>query len=323
MSPVYIVLIAVAGVFVLINLTLLAFAIFIKKAAFGSRCDKNPLLKYFSAEDFSLSATELEIISSKKYQIRAILYKKEGAPPKDSLIIFCHGMGSGHIAYTTEISYFCNLGYTVLAPDYIGCNLSGGKGTGGFSGGRLTVQFAVEYARKNMPQYSKIFLVGHSWGGWSAICAGYAVKADKIVAVSAPDRADKAILAAAASRLPGFLTVILKPYVLLTCGDKSAAKLAPQCKCPVLLVHGSNDKTVPPANAVYYKAEGDNITKLLSEGKGHNPYNTERAEQKLAELSAALQNAEERGAEYFKNFDFSAATEEDPAVMEEIARFLA
>lgn len=318
-----IVLISVLGAIIFINIILLVFALLIKRTAFGARADKNSLLKYFSAEDFGLSERVLNIAEPRKTQyIRAVLYKKEGIGQKNALIIFCHGMGPGHIAYTTEIAYFCKLGYTVLAPDYFGCNLSDGKSIKSFKNGADSVAAAILYARENLTRYDKIYLVGHSWGGYAALVAAEKVGADKVVALSAPDKPEKAIYGAAAQRLPKFLAKLLYPYIVLTCGGDSAADSARSISSPVLLVQGSEDKVVPPPNAVYYLAEGDNIKKLLAKGKGHNPYNTVRAEQKLAELSAALQNAKETGAEYFKKFDFSAATGEDGEIMEEIARFL-
>ncbi len=324
MDALYITLIAVLGAFLLINLILFALALFVKKAAFGSRCDKNPLLKYFTAEDFNLSQKVINIAEPQKNQyIRAVLYKKDAAAQKDGLIIFCHGMGPGHIAYTTEIAYFCNLGYAVLAPDYLGCNLSGGKSIKSFKNGTDSVVAAVLYARENLTRYGKIYLVGHSWGGYAALTAAEEIGADKIVALSAPDKPERAIYNAVESRLPKPVAKLLYPYIALVCGGKSAAESARSVSSPVLLVQGDKDRAVPPENAVYYRAEGDNIQKLLSSGKGHNPYNTVRAEKKLAELSSALQNAKNTDVEYFKKFDFSAATEEDMGVMEEIVRFLA
>lgn len=302
---------------------LLGIALFVRHKAFDSRCDKNPLLKYFSAEDFSLTCEMAEIPFGKDKRVRAALYRDPSVPARDEMVIFCHGMGPGHIAYTTEIAYFCSLGYPVFAPDYIGCNLSDGKNIMDFANGRLTVGAAVDYVRRNLPRFKKIYLVGHSWGGYSAICAGYEKGVDKIVAISAPDRADRALYNAISARLFKPLAVLLKPFLRLFCGDKSAAKLASACKCPVMLVQGDKDAVVPPSNAVYYRAEGEHITKFLCEGKGHNPYNTPEGEQKLALLSEALASASERGEEYFRDFDYAAATEEDGEVMGGIARFLA
>lgn len=324
MTIFYIVLIALAGSIILINLMLLVFALIIRKKAFGSRCDKNPLLKYFSAEDFGLTQTVLNIAEPKKTQyVRAVLYKKEDIEQRKELVIFCHGMGPGHVAYTTEIAYFCNLGYPVLAPDYFGCNLSDGGSIKNFANGTNSVAAAVLYARQNLTRYGKIYLVGHSWGGYSALTAAEKTEVDKVVAISAPDRPELAVYQVVKSVFPNFLAKMLYPYIILVCGGASAAESANRLTVPVLLVQGGEDKTIPPANSVYHRAEGKNIKKLLSAGKGHNPYNTVAAEKKLAELSAALQIPQKADGQFFKKFDFSAATEEDKAVMEEIARFLA
>lgn len=317
---IYVVIVLAVIIFILLALFLMAFLV--NGAAFGRRCDKNPLLTYFTAEDFSLSAQTVEIPFKKGEVLRAVIYKKEGVPQKQNLIIFCHGMGPGHIAYTTEIAYFCGLGYTVLAPDYYGCNLSDGKKITSFDMGSASVERAIDYARENMPGYGGIYLVGHSWGGWTAICAGYAKQVDKIVAISAPDRPDRAILTAASSRLPKFIVVLLKPFIRLVCGDKSAAKLVQKCRCPVLLVQGGLDKTVPSQNAVFSLVVGRHITKYLAKGKGHNPYNTTAAEERLSKLSQGLADVKNTGEEFFKQFDYKAATEEDEFVMGEIARFL-
>lgn len=324
MTAVYITVIAVVGAIIFINLILLLLALFIKKAAFGSRCDKNPLLKYFSAEDFNLSQKVIDVAQPQKNQyIRAVLYKKNGAAPRDELIVFCHGMGPGQVAYTTEIAYFCNLGYAVFAPDYYGCNLSDGKSIKNFKNGADSVAAAVLYARENFTGYKKIYLVGHSWGGYAALVAAEQAGADKVVALSAPDRPEKAIYGAAAGRLPKFLAKLLYPYIALVCGGRSAAESAQSISSPVLLVQGEKDAVVPPQNSVYSLAQGGNIKKLEVKDRGHNPYNTVNAEKMLGELMGKLAKAKETGEEYFKNFDFSAATEEDIAVMEEIARFLA
>ena len=93
------------------------------RVAFGKRYDKVPLVKYFTAEEFGLTA---EPISSGKY-LKGFIYKNNQAVENGKIIVLCHGMGPGHIAYTTDIAYFCNLGYTVAAFDGMGCNFSDGR----------------------------------------------------------------------------------------------------------------------------------------------------------------------------------------------------
>ena len=325
MEPLYITLIAACGAIISIILLLFVIAYLIKRAAFGSRCDKNPLLKYFTAEDFNLSSEMVDIATFKGDKIRGVIYKKEDVTPRQELIIFCHGMGPGHIAYTTEIAYLCYSGYTVLAPDYIGCNASEGKKIIGFENGRNSVVKAINYAREVMKHTDKIYLVGHSWGGYSALCAAsVSDEVDKVVAISAPDKAEKAIAGAVGSQVSRVFAKILYPFLASICMGKSAADAAESCRCKVMLVHGEKDTVVPWTNSAYYNADGEHITKYLVNGRKHNPYNTVAAEEKLAELSLSLAKFKKGkvGEEYFENFDFVAATEEDSDVMSEIAQFL-
>ena len=318
MHPWLIAVICTAAV-LFIFLLLLIFAFIAEGFAFGKRYDKNPLLKYFTAEDFSLSA---EPVSTGR-GLKGFIYRKD-ISTAEKLIIFCHGMGPGHIAYTTEIAYFCNLGYTVLALDSKGCNFSDGKNLKGMYSGVETAKAAIDYAKAN--SYKKIYLVGHSWGAYSALCASAERKVDAVVAISAPNSPSKTMQEGAVNvGMPKFIAAIFRPFWWIvnlfkfgSKGNASAAKCARKNGVPTLLIHGDKDNIVTPQKAVYYKAEGANITKLLVSGKAHNPYNTVNAEKLLAEIPQRLK----KGEEGIKNFDFTAATEEDKEVMQKIALFL-
>lgn len=296
----------------------LTLAFLIDRFAFGKREDANPDLKYFSAEDFNLSAESISLLRN----IRGFIYKK-GVPDKDKLIIFCHGMGPGQMAYTTEIAYFCNLGYAVLAADSVGCGVSGGKKIKGMYSGAETVISAIDFARGS--GYEKIWLVGHSWGGYSALCASAKRKVEGVVAISAPASPSKTIQDGAAPVISRPLAAFLRPYLWMVNllkygakGNSDAAKCAEKNDAPTLLIHGDCDKTVSEKNAAYFKANGKNVKKLLAAGKGHNPYNTENAEKLLYGLTLSFKNRT-----YDKEkFDFAGATEEDPRVMKEIAGFI-
>lgn len=310
-------------VFVVLLLLLLAFIC--DKTAFGKRSDKSPLLKYFTAEDFSLHAQPVAL----EGRLNGFIY---GDGERDKIIIFCHGMGPGQIAYTTEIAYFCSLGYKVLALDSTGCNLSGGRSIRGFYEGVKTAVKAIDYAKSNYPD-KKIVLVGHSWGAYSVLCASAERNVEKVVAVSAPDSPAKTVSAQAATIIPGPLAATLTPFLYAVNffkfgpkGNSDAAKCAKKSGIPALLVHGDKDKVVPESRAVYYNADGGHIVKLLAEGKAHNPYNTVGAEKYLSEIIAAHNRAgkmSEEQKEFFKNIDFKVATEEDGEIMREIAGFIA
>lgn len=317
--PAYIIPVIIVAVILSICLLLLIFAFICEFIVFGKRCDKNPLLKYFTAEDFGLSAEPVSLPKG----LNGFLYKKN--EPARELIVFCHGMGAGHLAYTTEIAYFCNLGYAVLAVDYRGCNLSEGKNLKGMYSGVKTAIAAIDYAR-SVIKPDKLFLVGHSWGAYSALCASAKRKVDKVVAISAPDTPSKIMQEGAGSAISRPFAAILRPFFYLVeffnfgaKGNLSASKCAKKNGAPTLLIHGDKDKVVSVKKSAYGNAEGENITKLLARGKAHNPYNTVNAEKQLSELSAKLR----AGERDFTGFDFSAATEEDKEVMRAISEFIA
>lgn len=326
MLALYITLIAVFGTIILIIATLFLMAYFINKSVFGSRHDKNPLLKYYTAADFGLFAKQVDISCVKNEYIRGVIYKNEGVTPKNELIIFCHGMGPGHIAYTTEIAYLCNLGYTVLAPDYYGSGLSDGKNLKSNLSALNGVISSIYYAEENL-NFDKTYLIGHSWGAYSALCAAHKTGiVDGVIAISAPDKSEKIMRSSLRDRMPKFFANLLYPFLCIACGGESAGKAAEQVspKIPILLIHGEKDPLVSLQISAFSAANGEHITKYLAKGKRHNPYNTIAAEKKLSELLKGMSKYKkgEVGEDFFKTFDFAAATEEDGEVMEQISNFL-
>lgn len=293
-------------------------AYFADRAVFGKRCDKNPNLKYFSAEDFALFAEKVCLDGG----LNGFLYFKDGNKESERLIIFCHGMGAGQVAYTTEIAYFCNVG-TVLAVDNRGCNFSEGKNMKGFYSGAEAAIAAVDYAKKL--RYKKIYLVGHSWGGYSALCASYKRKVDGVVAISAPRTPSKTMVDGASPVISRPIAEVLRPFWYILNffkygkkGNSNSARCAMKNNTPTLLIHGENDKVVTRKNSAFFNAEGANIQKYLAAGKAHNPYNTEKAEILLAKLSSSLKD----GTYEKDKFDFKGATEEDEEVMRRITEFI-
>ncbi len=298
----------------------LTFAFLADRSFFGKRYDKNPDLKYYSAEDFNLSAEPVSLPKG----LKGFIYRKSDKRQNGKLIIFCHGMGPGHIAYTTEIAYFCENGFTVLAVDSIGCGFSDGKKIKNMYEGVKTAISAIDYAKSL--EFEKVYLVGHSWGAYSALCASVKRKVDKVVAISAPITPSKTMQEGAASIISRPLATIERPFWWIVNflksgakGNANASKSAMKNGTPTLLIHGDKDKIVTPNNAVFYKAKGGHITKLLAKGKEHNPYNTENAEKLLAELSEKFKR---RNIEDIAEFDFKGATEEDEEVMQKILNFL-
>ena len=330
MQPWLIAIIVICSLCALSLIIFLVGAILSEKAIFNKRADRNPLLKYYTAEDFNLNA---QPVALKRGELNGYLYTNPQVKQNGKLIVFCHGMGPGHIAYTTEIAYFCNCGFTVLAVDNRGCNLSVGNMKGMYSGIE-TATIALNFARTDQRLKEKpLYLIGHSWGGYSALCASVKCKVDGVVAIGAPDTPAKTMSSGAAPLIGNILATILRPFWYVVNlfkfgfkGNSSAAKCASKNNTPTLIIHGDSDNMVTLKCSAYKRAKGAHITKYLAKGKAHNPYNTPAAEQKLAELTKNLMSAakmtEEQKQACFGNFDYAAATEEDQEVMQTIVDFL-
>lgn len=297
------------------------------KVAFGVRYDKIKIIKYFPHTDFNLNTAPVSLDRG----LKGAIYDS-GDYEEDKFAVFVHGMGPGHAPYMTEIAYLCNLGLRVLAVDSRGCGTSAGKNIGGMYGGVKTAVAAIDFVRKKFPE-CKILVLGHSWGGYSALCASAKRKVDKVVAISAPNTPARTLYEGAAKIISKPVAAVFYPFWWIINflkygknGNLNAAKCANKNGTPTLLVHGDKDTVVTPTKAVFYRNTGENVKKYLSKGKGHNPYNTIEAEKKLGELQTAFTNSRKMTAEekknYFESFDYKAATEEDEEVMREIALFL-
>ena len=76
----YYIILIVAGA---ISVLLFAMALLCDNIAFGKRADKNPYIKYFTADEFGLSAEEVNI----PHGLKGFFYRSEKSLNK--LIIFC------------------------------------------------------------------------------------------------------------------------------------------------------------------------------------------------------------------------------------------
>ena len=135
-----------------------------------TRADDNGCVFYFSKEDFpGLKGEEFVFSSSLGHRLAGSFYYYEGFD-EERLIMFEHGMGSGHRGYMTEIERLCRGGYRVFSYDHTGCMRSGGETTNGFAQSLRDLDDAVK-ALKADERYKNLRLsvVGHSWGGFSAL----------------------------------------------------------------------------------------------------------------------------------------------------------
>ena len=316
---------------------------FIHHKIFGIRCEGNPDFVYFQAADFpGLQAVPISFPSNRGQMLRGYLYSTGTAPCK-GLILFVHGMGGGHTAYTTELYTLAQNGYQIIAYDQTGTMMSDGAALDGFPQGFLDLQAAVTFV-KNSPDYRDypLFLIGHSWGAYTVCNFPHLhERIDGVVALSPFDHIPS-LLASLAGSQTGRKLAFLKPFFLLQnlldFGRVSLFRPSyslQEADCPVLIFHGDADPVVPLALSPVSIREAfeanSNIQIQICPGRKHNVYASAGAEQYMdqvfseyAELEKSYhkQIPSEIRREFFEKVDFRRMTVEDPSVMKQITDFL-
>ena len=163
-------ILAIVSLVVLV-LFLIAYLIVNKiyKGMFGRRFDKT-FLHFFTHEDFEgLKFEPIEFKTNNDNTLKGNIYYYEKEEYK-GVVVVSHGLGVGHLQYTTEINHFAELGFKVVAFDNTGCALSDGEEMGGLSQGIIDLKSCLEFikTRPDLKDYKKV-LFGHSWGGYSSL----------------------------------------------------------------------------------------------------------------------------------------------------------
>lgn len=329
----------IVSLFILAVLFLMIFAYAVEKVAFGARCEGNPYLSYFTAADFdNLQADPVEFQGNRGQILRGNLYHEQGKSEHKALLVFCHGMGGGHLSYTTEIDFFAKRGYLVLSYDNTGTLASDGKSLVGMPQAVSDLKSALQFAEsdertKNLP----VLLAGHSWGGYTVCRAASLPQVKGVLAFSAPNDVSELLTAQAKAQTGknfAFLKPFLRMYEHLHFGASAAkptAALLKDVDVPVLLLHGEKDAVVPLSNAVAGNsalAKNKFVQSVIYPEKQHNVYATLAAEQYIAEafeklgvLTKSKENAD-AAATFAKTLDFRKMCEEDGDVMQTALEFL-
>lgn len=323
---------------------LLIFLLFAKTimnfAGVSKRCEGNENLKYLKAKNFdNLNARPIDFKSDKGQTLNGFLYSSAKVDTYKALIIFSHGMGAGHLAYTTEINYFAQKGYLVLAYDNTGTCTSEGEKLYGFAQGVIDLKHAIKFVKsredtKDLP----LLLVGHSWGAYS-VCNVSAIvdEADikGIVAFSPFNSMNKLLRDNAKQRTKMNLSVFSPFFDLINLIRFGKAGILRSCNTidsnsiPTLIMHGGNDLQVTlrnsPVGLKNRLSNNPNARTVLYESKYHNVYLAKDAEQYLNDTFAKIATLGENSPEayeIYQNIDYSLITKEDLTVMETANSFL-
>lgn len=329
---------------IIIILILLLLSKLILNLAFGKRCEGNPKLKYFTADDFEgLEAQPIEFKSNKGQTLRGNIYTYEDIKEYKGLIIFVHGMGGGHLSYTTEINTLARAGFIVMGYDNTGTCSSEGKSLRGFFQSVIDLDNALKFVEANsdLNKYA-IELVGHSWGAYT-VCQVLQFKHDikAVVAMSGPNDSAKLICdfmknetKMNCSFLKPFITIV-NFFTFGKKGIKNTSTVLKDTKIPVLLLHGELDKTAPLENSPISDKDliegNSNIKTIVYEGRFHNVYQTKESEEYLnntfgniSELNKKYKGKppEDEINKIYNNIDYKKITKEDEKVMNTIIKFL-
>ena len=274
-----------------------------------------------------------------------------GADNDRGLIVFRHGIFSKHEDYLPFITSMVDKGWRVLAYDAIGCGDSDGDSVIGMSQSPIDVVAAIDFAREEgLAEGMPIVLWGHSWGGYGVAAAlAQRPDVDACVTMSGFDTPIKVLTSSAMSAY-GLIGAVQAPFLWLNTvidfGDVanvSASEAVLASGVPTLVVHGSDDATVPLAGTSILDAlqsSGQDLEEakitlatLDEEGRcGHNDYfYSHESQAYLNECAVELQALlDENGDDttspevqaYLASVDMLKANTADPALIDKIDAFL-
>lgn len=322
------------GVIAIIAILIILASKLLDATGVNKRCEGIENLKYLKAKNFdNLNAHPINFKSDKGQTLNGFLYSGAKVDKYKALIVFSHGMGAGHLAYTTEINYFAQKGYLVLAYDNTGTCQSEGKKLKGFAQGIIDLKYAIRYAEtrddlKELP----LLLLGHSWGGYS-VCNVAALSPDLeikgIVAFSPFNSLNRLIADMVKMKTKAnirFMTPFFDIVNLLKFGKTGILRSCDTIssnQIPTLVMHGGNDMTINVQNSpVGLKnriAENMNARTVLYDSKYHNVYLSKDAEQYLNDIFAKVASLPENSQEayeIYQSIDYSLITKEDLTVMD-------
>ena len=312
---------------------------------FDVRYNDNHTLKYFTVDDFEgLQSKPIEFKNVNDVTLRGYIYSHENIKEYKALMVVAHGLGAGHLQYTTEINYFAKEGYLVFAFDVTGCNLSDGEKIKGLTQALIDLNSALEFIDKdaNLSKMPKV-LFGHSMGAFSVsnITELYKKEIKGIVAL-APFKNEVSMLYEQFSSMTNLKfkkvhKLLYKKYKerFDELVDINTIDSYSNSQIPHLIISGDLDNIVDVyLNFKEFRIlfeEKDNYHFLEVENRFHRPnitveaakYDQETNEELLKYRSEYKGNVPKHiSDEFYANLNYNLLVELDLDVMKEISNFL-
>ena len=186
---------------------------------------------------------------SGKNRLQGYIFGEENTK---GLLVFAHGIHSGHESYIQEILWMVDHGWRVFAYDATGSCTSEGKGTTGLIQSALDLHAALTYVESDETlKHLPVCLMGHSWGGY-AVAAGLYFDHNVKASASIAGYSDSVeMMMGFVTDKMGKTTALLRPFAYLEnrflfgkYAGLTAVDGINRANIPVMLIHGTGDELV-------------------------------------------------------------------------------
>ena len=296
---------------------------------FVKRYDKEVGVPYYSYLDFNgLKQESFSFINSKGIEIHYFYYYYDNYK-EDKVILFCPGIGPGHVAYFAEINALAKRGYKVLTLDYTGCGESKGKCLASLNMPTLDVMDLLNH----LSLKEKVFLVGHSLGGYTALNV-----------INLRKDIDFAVILSGFLSIESLIRTMVKSNFIVSRIIKYERKTVPQyfgidnleylnkATDKLFFIQSEDDPIVPYKISLeeVIKTNNPSIKTLKIKNKYHNPNYTDEAVLYMNEVfmkyNELIANktikSDEDKINYFKDASIEKLTTQDEKIFDEIILFI-
>ena len=303
---------------------------------FDHRCEMVSYLKYYTYQDFKgMKEESIAFLNKDGETLRGgLYYNQESLASYNEVVIFCHGMWSGYLNYMNEIAMLVERGFLVFTYNITATHSSEGTRTKGFCKPLEDLKEAYNYIKSRSDlKTKKIFIVGHSWGGFTSLnSANLFSDILKIVAIS-PPLSLNAIMKTSFGPLYPLVKkevfAIEKEYFgdLIYVDGIDALKT----KSDFLIIYSKDDNMVKDKyNYLPIRKMGNitNLKTIVFNDRGHHPHYTKEANMQYADLNNRLRqySKEKKSVDEIKmllnDVNWEKVVEQDQEVWEQIALFL-
>lgn len=270
------ILLIVLALFVLYLIHIVILTIYIDHKYFDKRFTGVEYIRCYKKEDYhSLNCDDFSFVSNNNKLNGNMFYVNKQL---DNIAIFACGFKMTYQRYMPEINYLCSLGYTVFTYDNTGTGQSEGKSLNGAPQAIMDLEKCIDVIKEKYPN-AKITLVGHSMGGYAVVNVLNLQKVDKVLAISPFNNIIDVVMDNANKIFHNKLLFFKASYKLYyklkfkKYASFSTYKTLKYVNIPVLVIHGTNDKTVLIDNFANSMMTNQNafVNYLVVENKKHNP----------------------------------------------------